>query len=98
MTRCKIENEISSIISTKSPRKRTTAYLGVRETAVAQISSYYLEHGTVPDSRQGNHSNHPTVVSTDIELSNRHFWRERHLENRYTTANDLIKSVVDHFE
>jgi len=51
MTRCKIEHEISSIISTKSPRKRTAAYLGVGETAVAKICSYYLEHGTVPDSR-----------------------------------------------
>jgi len=40
MTRCKIENEISSTISTKSPRKRAAAYLGVGETAVAQIYSY----------------------------------------------------------
>lgn len=98
MKRCKIESENSKIISTKSPRKRTAAYLGIGERSVAKIYSYYLKHGTVPGNNQGNHSNHPTVVNTDIELSIRNFLRERQLENRYTTANDVIRYIEDHFE
>lgn len=98
MERCKIENEISPVISTESPRKRTANYLGVGEKVVSQIYSYYLQHGDIPYNSPGNHINHPTVVNTDIELSIRNFLRERQLENRYTTSNDVIRYVEEHFE
>jgi len=79
MQRCKLENKISEIVSTKSPRERTASYLGVSAKIVSQVYySYYLKHGTVPESCQGNYTNHPTIVNTDIELSIRHFMRKRH--------------------
>jgi transposase len=98
MERCKIEKEISPLISTESPRKRTANYLGIGEKAVAQIYSYYLKHNNIPYDNQGNYKNHPTVVSTDIELSIRNFLRKRQVDNRYTSANDVIEYVERHFK
>ena len=93
MKQCKLENEISPTISTKNPRKRTAAYLGTGENVVSQIYSHYQKYGTIPINNQGNYTNHSTVVSTDVELSIRNYIRERTLENRYTTANDVINFV-----
>ena len=98
MQRCKLENEISLTVSTKSPRERVASYLGVSTKIVSQVYSYYLKHGTILNSCQGNHTNHPTIVNADIELPIRQFIRKRHLENRYTTANDVIKFVEDNFQ
>jgi len=69
MQRCQLENEISPTVSTKSPRKRTATYLGTGENVVSQIYAHYQKYGTVPISRQGNHTNHSTIVPTDVELS-----------------------------
>jgi transposase len=97
MQRCKLENEISPTVSTKDPRKRTAAYLGTGENVVSQIYSHYQKYGTVPMSRQGNHTNHETIIPTDVELSIRNYLRTRILENRYTTANDVINFVDEAF-
>ncbi len=93
MQQCKLENKLSPTVSTKEPRKRTAAYLAIGENIVSQIYSHYQKNGTVPISSQGNHINHSTIVPTDVELSIRNYLRERVLENRYTTANDIIVFV-----
>jgi regulator of PEP synthase PpsR (kinase-PPPase family) len=90
MQQCKLENKLFPTVSTKQPRKRAAAYLGVGEKAVSQVYSHYQKYGTVPIGSQGNYINHSTIVPTDIESSIRNYIRERVLENRYTTANDVI--------
>jgi len=98
MQRCKLENEISPTVSTKDPRSLPATYLGTGENIVSQIYSHYQKYGTVPISRQGNHTNHSTIVPTDVELSIRNYHRSRILENRYTTANDVINFVDKAFD
>lgn len=93
MQQCKLENETSPTVSTKEPRKRTAIYLLTYENVVSQVYSHYQKHGIVPISNQGNHTNHSTIVPTDVELSIRNYIRERALKSRYTTANDVISFV-----
>ncbi len=95
---CKAENEASAVVSTKAPRQRAAAYLGVGKTAVARIYAHYLQYGTIPDSHPGNHTHHPTVVTDDLGTAIRHFLRERHLANRFTTATDVCQFVEERFQ
>ncbi len=97
MQQCKLENKLFPTVSTKQPRKRAAACLGLGEKVVSQVYSHYQKYGTVPIGSQGNHINHSTIVSTDVELSIRNYIRERVLENRYTTANDVIIFVNKEF-
>ena len=68
------------------------------ETAVARIYAYYRQYGTIPASHPGNHTHHPAVVTDDLGTTIRHFLRERHLANRFTTATDVCQFVEERLQ